>query len=49
LTRREDRRGGDVEGRPSLRRRLTWFGGLWAAGVLVVAAVAYGIRFWLGL
>ncbi|MDB5591381.1 DUF2474 family protein [Enterovirga sp.] len=25
-------------------RRLAWFVGLWAAGVLVVAAVAYGLR-----
>jgi hypothetical protein len=38
--------GGD---RPPLRRRLAWFAGLWAAGVLAVAAVAYGLRFWLGL
>jgi Protein of unknown function (DUF2474) len=25
-------------------QRLLWFVGLWAAGVLVVGAVAYGIR-----
>jgi hypothetical protein len=30
-------------------RRLAWFVGLWAAGVLAVAGVAYAIRFWLGL
>ncbi|HMB75447.1 MAG TPA: DUF2474 family protein [Kiloniellaceae bacterium] len=28
----------------SLRRRLLWFLGLWAAGVLTVGLVAYGIR-----
>ena len=27
-----------------LRRRLLWFLGLWAAGVLSVGLVAYGIR-----
>jgi hypothetical protein len=31
----------------SLLRRLAWFVGLWAAGVLAVAAVAYGLRLWL--
>ena len=35
--------------RRDLKRRLLWFGGLWAGGVLTVAAVAYGLRFWLGL
>jgi Protein of unknown function (DUF2474). len=35
--------------RRETRRRLIWFVGLWAGGVLTVAAVAYGIRFWLGL
>jgi hypothetical protein len=30
-----------------LWRRLAWFVGLWAAGVLVVGAVAYGLRWWL--
>jgi len=34
---------------PPLWRRLAWFGGLWLAGVATVAAVAYAIRFWLGL
>ena len=28
-------------------RQLAWFVGLWAAGVLSVAAVAYGLRWWL--
>jgi hypothetical protein len=32
-----------------MARRLAWFVGLWAAGVLTVGAVAYFIRFWLGL
>jgi hypothetical protein len=27
-----------------LWRRLLWFAGLWAAGVITVAAVAYGIK-----
>ena len=35
--------------RSDLRRRLTWFAGLWAGGVVTVALVAYGIRLWLGL
>lgn len=30
-----------------MARRLAWFVGLWAAGVLTVRAVAYLIRFWL--
>jgi hypothetical protein len=30
-----------------MARRLAWFVGLWAAGVLSVGAVAYAIRFWL--
>jgi hypothetical protein len=29
---------------PSLASRLIWFVGLWLAGVVTVAAVAYGIR-----
>jgi hypothetical protein len=28
-------------------RRLAWFAGLWAASVLTVAAVAYGLRLWI--
>jgi hypothetical protein len=32
---------------PPLRVRLLWFVGLWLAGVVVVSAVAYGIRLWL--
>ena len=39
---RQERPGG-------LARRLGWFVGLWAAGVATVAAVAYAIRWWLGL
>jgi hypothetical protein len=30
-----------------MARRLAWFVGLWAAGVITVGAVAYAIRFWL--
>lgn len=33
------------EGRLAIR--LAWFVGLWLAGVLVTAAVAYGLRLWL--
>ena len=29
--------------------RLAWFVGLWLASVAFLGAVAYGIRFWLGL
>lgn len=32
------------EGQASLWRRLAWFGGLWAAGVLVVGSIAYLLR-----
>lgn len=32
-----------IEAAP-LRRRLAWFAGLWAASVIVVALVAYGLR-----
>jgi hypothetical protein len=32
-----------------MARRLAWFVGLWAAGVGSVGALAYLIRFWLGL
>lgn len=28
--------------------RLLWFVGLWAAGVLTITAVGYGIKLWLG-
>ena len=28
-------------------KRLAWFVGLWAAGVVTVAAIAYAIRFWI--
>ena len=35
--------------RPRLLRRLAWFVGLWAAGVLVLAAIGYGLRLALGL
>lgn len=38
------------EGPPrSVAVRLGWFAALWAAGVAVVALVAYGIRLLLGL
>lgn len=30
-----------------LGRRLVWFVALWAAGVLTVSTVAYGLRAWL--
>ncbi|HYG48601.1 MAG TPA: DUF2474 domain-containing protein [Allosphingosinicella sp.] len=30
-----------------MARRLAWFVGLWAAGVLTVASVAYLLRAWL--
>ncbi len=39
----DDRRPG------GLARRLGWFAGLWIAGVAAVAAIAYAIRWWLGL
>ena len=29
-------------------RRLAWFAGLWAAGVLAVGAVSLLLRLWLG-
>ena len=31
----------------SLASRLLWFVGLWLAGVVTVAAIAYGIRFFI--
>jgi len=31
----------------SIWRRLGWFAALWLAGVATVAAVSYGIRWWL--
>lgn len=30
-----------------LAKRLAWFVGLWLAGVLAVALVAYGLRLWI--
>ena len=30
-----------------LWKRLAWFAGLWAAGVLAVGAVGYALRWWL--
>lgn len=33
---------------PPTASRLMWFVGLWAAGVLAVAAVGYGIKLMLG-
>lgn len=41
-----DRSGRREGGTPG---RLGWFVLLWLAGVAVTAAVAYTIRFWLGL
>jgi hypothetical protein len=32
-----------------LKRRLLWFVALWLGGVAVTAAVAYGIRLFMGL
>jgi len=34
---------------PPLPRRLAWFAALWLVGVAAVTAVAYLIRWWLGL
>lgn len=34
--------------RRSWRSRLGWFVGLWAASVLTIAAIAFGLRAWLG-
>jgi hypothetical protein len=34
---------------PDALRRLLWFLGLWAGGVLTVGAVAYGLRALIGL
>lgn len=40
----------DGGGPPQSRaRRLLWFAALWAAGVLAVVAVAYAIRFVIGV
>lgn len=40
----------DGDGLPRSRvRRLLWFAALWIAGVLTVAAVAYGIRLVVGV
>lgn len=33
----------------SRAKRLIWFAALWAAGVLVVAVLAYAIRFMIGV
>jgi hypothetical protein len=30
-----------------MARRLAWFVGLWAAGVVTVASIAYLLRWWL--
>lgn len=31
-----------------MARRLLWFVGLWAAGVVTVGAVAWALRLWIG-
>jgi hypothetical protein len=36
-----------IEATAPLWRRLAWFVGLWGAGVAVVGAVAYLLRWWL--
>ncbi len=36
-----------IEAEGPLWKRLAWFVGLWAAGVLTVTAVAYVIRSWI--
>jgi Protein of unknown function (DUF2474) len=33
---------------PTMLRRLAWFAGLWAAGVLALAAIGYVLRLALG-
>jgi hypothetical protein len=38
---------GSPDNRRSLLSRLVWFAALWLAGVGTVAAVAYGIRFFI--
>jgi hypothetical protein len=35
------------EGQGPLWKRLAWFAGLWAAGVAVVGAAGYALRWWL--
>ncbi|MEQ8266438.1 MAG: hypothetical protein RH982_04520 [Parvibaculum sp.] len=37
------------ENKPGTGRRLLWFAGLWLAGVLALAAFAFGARALLGL
>ena len=46
---RGERKGGAVAqgAQGPLWKRLAWFAGLWAAGVAVVGAAAYALRWWL--
>ena len=40
----ERRAGASDGGQAPLGRRLAWFAALWLAGLVVTAAVAYGLR-----
>ncbi len=35
--------------KPRLLHKLGWFMALWLGGVLSLAAIGYGIRYWLGM
>ena len=37
----------NIDAEAPLWKRLAWFAGLWAAGVLTVTTVAYLIRWWI--
>lgn len=39
-----DRRNGEPEHRPGRWRRVAWFVGLYAAGLVTMAAVTYSLR-----
>lgn len=36
-----------MQDRSPLAKRLLWFVGLWAGGVVVTGVVAYGLRLWI--